>query len=223
MFDISSPYSAKEYMPFYWSVDEVAKMAFSAPRQVVSRHGFILASSSQLKVSDVQIVGDYQGTLDIQDAQIIEPSSSHLKRHDLHLLKVQTHHNDELSSDNSALYHYQKAIVLQQLYWIKQWSSILIEHTAQRVIGDKTLLSVSSVKLRLAEILQHHAWLSLTVDNLNGTLSLDMSEHLADEIDKLVDMLIKTAGGRALLHNGLVDMQYIFRLLSQIYLRKNHD
>lgn len=92
-----------------------------------------------------------------------------------------------------------------------------MEHAALRKVGSSTLLSIPSIRLRFGQIMQHHALLvqCLALNNWSAPQALN-------DIEGMVDALIKIAGGRAMLQYGLVEMNSLFAVLNHIYLGNAH-
>ncbi|MEW2738386.1 hypothetical protein [Providencia sp. PROV130] len=120
--------------------------------------------------------------------------------------------------ERTSLFTWQREIIRSQLEWIALWTKVLIEHAAQRKVGSSTLLSVPSIRLRLGQVIQHHALLEQCLIMNNWSVQQSLTE-----IERMVDALIKTAGGRAMMQHGLVEMNSLFTVLNQIYLGADHD
>lgn len=113
-----------------------------------------------------------------------------------------------------------RAIVLHETQAIERFLALILGHCSRRVVGDRKLSTISSIRLRLAETSQ---MLALTREMADGDLCPAATREISLLISRAVDSLIKTAGARSMLVNGLVEMQVIFALFNNIYLCDYHD
>ncbi|EKF62270.1 hypothetical protein B194_4549 [Serratia plymuthica A30] len=178
-----------------------------------------MVSEHQLAHSQLSFItesgADWQDTAALK----IYPISDVIKRHNLVVCQLPKQATGfAVFNERTPLFAWQREIVRSQLEWIERWTLVLMDHAAQRKVGSSTLLSVPSIRLRLGQIMQHHALLEqcLVLDNWSALQALT-------DIEGMVDTLIKTAGGRAMLQHGLVEMNSLFAVLNHIYLGTSHD
>ncbi|PHM39078.1 hypothetical protein Xmau_02982 [Xenorhabdus mauleonii] len=214
MFDIYHPFGSKYYQPFSWNTEEISFNAYSSRQKVAVRSGFAVLSEHQLAHPQLSFITE--NGIDWQDtaALKIHQSSEVMKLHNLVICELpQLATESAASGELTLLSAWQLEIVRSQLEWIERWTQVLMEHAAQRKVGASTLLSVPSIRVRLGQIMQHHALLvqCLALGNWSAQQALT-------DIEGIVDALIKTAGGRAMLQHGLVEMNSLFAVLNLIYL-----
>ncbi|MCL6327670.1 hypothetical protein [Pectobacterium polaris] len=219
MFDVNYPFGSKHYQPFSWDAENISLKAYSNRQKVATRGGFAVVSEHQLahpKLSFITESGaDWQDTTALK----IYPTSGVITRHHLVVCQLPLQATESAAFDEwASLFAWQREIVRSQLEWIERWTLVLMDHAAQRKVGLSTLLSIPSIRLRLGQIMQHHALMeqSLVLDNWSAQQALT-------DIEGMVDALIKTAGGRAMLQHGLVEMNSLFAVLNHIYLGTSHD
>ncbi|WP_118985461.1 hypothetical protein [Photorhabdus sp. CRCIA-P01] len=223
MFNISYPFESKKEQRFHWLVEQLAQTVFSTSNQIVVRNRFAVVSEGQWKNSELCFLDEKQYSWRGINTVAVLPVGNNMKRQRLLLCKFKEKDGDIASQEIAKKYvDYQCEMIRMQLIWIERWISILLDHTAQRKVGNVSLLSISSIRLRLAQVIQRQLLLFQCVGDIKEEMPSQFAEHAAEEIEGMVDILIKTTGGRALLQQGLVEMQSIFSVLNQVYLREFH-
>ncbi|HCT7987730.1 TPA: hypothetical protein OT855_004662 [Serratia liquefaciens] len=219
MFDIYHPFESKHYQPFSWNAEEISYKVFSSRQKVVARGGFAVVSEHQLAHPQLSFItengADWQGTAALK----IHQTCRAIKRHNLVVCQLpQLATEPAAPGELKSQLAWQREVVRSQLAWIECWTHVLMDHAAQRKVGTSTLLSIPSIRLRLGKVMQHHALLvqCLTQENWSAQQALI-------DIEGMVDALIKTAGGRAMLQHGLVEINSVFAVLNHIYLGTSHD
>ncbi|MBS9438720.1 hypothetical protein EAE91_16685 [Photorhabdus noenieputensis] len=223
MFNISYPFESKKEQRFHWLMEQLAQTIFSTSNQIVVRNGFAVVSEEQWKNSELRFLDEKQYSWKEINTVTVLPVCNSMKRQRLLLCKLEAKDDDIAPQEIAKKYvNYQCEMIRMQLIWIKRWISILLDHTAQRKVGNVSLLSISSIRLRLAQVIQRQLLLFQCVGDIKEEIPSQFAEHAAEEIEEMVNILIKTTGGRALLQQGLVEMQHIFSVLNQVYLREFH-
>lgn len=219
MFDINYPFGSKHYQPFSWDAEQISLKAYSNRQKVAARGGFAVVSEHQLAHQQLSFITESGAIWQDTAALKIYPGSAVITRHHLVVCQLpQQAAGSAAFHERTPLFAWQREIVRSQLEWIARWTQVLMEHAAQRKVGSSTLLSVPSIRLRLGQIMQHHDLLAqcLVLDNWSAQQALT-------DVEGMVDALIKTAGGRAMLQHGLVEMNSLFAVLNHIYLGTSHD
>lgn len=223
MFDITQPFNTQVEQAFHWQHQALSLEAFSRTGVVGTCGGLALVTQAQWRQPDLLLIDEMCHRHSGADAEPVTPASRLLAQYGLMLVKTRPHQSgDDGAAAPYDFSHYQKAIMQQQLQWIAHWTQVLTQHAASREVGEQHLLSLPSIRLRLARVMQHQAWLQQGIaDATHSDMPHWCSVYLS-RLDNLLDDLIKTAGGRALLNHGLVQMQSLFTLINQLYLRTRH-
>lgn len=219
MFDINQPFESKHYQLFSWPVEEISKKIFSTNHHVAACGGFAVVSLEQLAHPELSFITEKQTYWQGTEALKIYKTCGALQRHDLVICQLPERVTEPAAPGTQEHHHaYLREVVLIQLAWIERWTAVLIDHAAQRKVGTSTMLSIPSIRLRLGQVIQHSSWLTQCM-----ALNSWSTQQTLVEIEDMVDALIKTAGGRAMLQQGLVEMSRIFSVLNHIYLGARND
>lgn len=116
---------------------------------------------------------------------------------------------------------FEHALLCSQARVLENFLHLLHKHCSERVVGNQKLSSLSSIRLRLGEVSQ---LLSLHFETLEASSDerTEINKNCIGYIERITDLLIKTAGARSMFSEGLVEAQFIFSLVNQIYLCEPH-
>jgi hypothetical protein len=169
----------------------------------------------------LQLIDDEESTGEARAALIRLPQDSVFKRQGLVLCRVRSTALRRTSAECRGDWHrFQVQLVGAELDWIERWARVLIDHAATRKLAGCPMLSISSIRLRLASVLQQQAPLKRMVEL--GPLAGEAASFAVRGLHAMSEALIKTAGARAMFQHGLVEMQHVFRIVNQVYLERGH-
>lgn len=111
-----------------------------------------------------------------------------------------------------------RAVILHETQVLERFTRFLLAYCTNRIIGDRKLSAIASVRLRLAETSQILAIAREMSEYADTAFSPAHGREVTNLISKAIDLLIKTAGARSMLSGGLVEMQFVFTIFNNIYL-----
>jgi hypothetical protein len=215
------PFESTAYRPFQWAVEPICRAAFGDESVAPVRLGFAVLSAEQLHGRCLRLFDDEGRTGDARAALIALPRDPVFKRQGLVLCRVRSTALRRTPEGCHGDWHgFQRQLVGAELDWIKRWTRVLIDHAATRKIAGGPMLAISSIRLRLAGVLQRQAPLQRMVEL--GPLAGEAASFTVLGLHAMSDALAKTAGARAMLQHGLVEMQHVFRIVNHVYLAHAH-
>ena len=219
--EMDRPFDSAAYRPFKWAVEPICSAAFGDEAVVPVRLGFAVLSAEQLNSRCLRLFDAEEGAAEGRAALIPLPPDPLFKRQGLVLCRVRAAALRRTPAGCRGNWHrFQIQLVGAELDWIERWARVLIDHPATRKVAGSPMLSISSIRLRLASVLQRQAPLKRMVEL--GPLAGEAASFAVRELHAMSDALIKTTGARAMLQHGLVEMQHVFRIVNQVYLERGH-
>ena len=215
------PFDSAAYRPFKWAVEPICRAAFGDEAVAPVRLGFAVLSIEQLGCRGLQLIDEDGRTGEGPAALIPLPPDPVFKRQGLVLCRVSSKALRHAPAGCDRTWHrFQVQLVCAELDWIERWARVLIDHAATRKVAGSPMLSISSIRLRLASVLQRQALLKRMVEL--GPLAGEAASFAVRGLHAASDALIKTSGARAMLQYGLVEMQHVLRIVNQVYLECGH-
>ena len=215
------PFDSAAYRPFKWAVEPICRASFGNESVAPVRLGFAVLSTEQLRCRCLQLFDEEERTGEGRAVLIPLPSDPVFKRQGLVLCRVRSTAFRRTPAGCEGNWHrFQLQLVGAELDWIENWARVLIDHAATRKVAGSPMLSISSIRLRLASVLQQQAPLKRMVEV--GPLAGEAASFAVRGLHVMSDALIKTSGARAMLQHGLVEMQHVFRIVNQVYLERGH-
>lgn len=234
MFDISAPYRTRNQVSFVWDADLIAERAFAARNILPIRNGlglastravndpgsFILVGNGALRPAAGLIrpaVGN--ATLDRQGVAVFTLAAP-VAAPVLDVAGASPQPDVNQSDVNQpGLNLFRREVLRFEIERLEAFHGMLVEFAGNRKFGNQKMLNIPSIRLRLAEARQKITVLSEIVDGNNlGNEEPILFQDIGKTVNDICDLLIRTAGGRAILAGGVVEMKLLFNLVNRIYL-----
>lgn len=230
MFDISAPYRTRNQVSFVWDADLIAERAFAARNILPIRNGLGLASTRAVNdPGSLILVGN--GALR-PAAGLIRPAvgNATLDRQGVAVFTLTdavadatgaSPQPDVNQSDENqpGLNLFRREVLRFEIERLEAFHGMLVEFAGNRTFGNQKMINIPSIRLRLAEAWQKITVLSEVIDGNNlGNEEPILFYDIGKTVNDICDLLIRTAGGRAILAGGVVEMKLLFNLVNRIYL-----
>lgn len=221
MFDISAPYRTRNQVAFAWDADLIVERAFAARNILPSRGGAGIASTRALN--------DPASLLMVEDGSLrpatglIRPAvgNANLERQGATVFTL-TEPIPGVAAPSAAqtgLGLFRRELLRFQIENVEAFLSMLFEFAGNRKFGTQKMLNIPSIRLRLAEVRQKSVLLLEIIESSDLTNEeVSLFEDIRKLVNELCDLLIRVAGGRAILAGGLIEMKLVFNIANRIYL-----